>query len=92
MLQVLRVAAHKQQHVLQRVAACCTVLQRVAACCSVLHRVAALQCCNLSQREGALSRHSVLRCVAGVAGARAQTATAVAARVVCAHFALRRAA
>jgi len=32
------------------------------------------------------------QCVAGVAGGRAQTATAVAARVVCAHFALRRAA
>ena len=28
-------------HVLQRVAACCSVLQRVAACCSVLQRVAA---------------------------------------------------
>ena len=37
-------------HVLQRVAACCSVLQRVAACCSELQWVAAcFNCCDLLQ-------------------------------------------
>jgi len=52
-------------HVLQRVAACCSVLQRVAACCSVLQPVKnALQCAEGSSCRVALVRSSgiVKRC------------------------------
>ena len=82
MLQVLRVAAHKQQHVLQRVATCWSVLQRVAACCSV----------TVLQNVATWRRPLIPQCLVGVAGGRAQLATAVVANVVCAHLALRRAA